>query len=173
MAAVDSASGAVTVDGLLAGLPGLRFDSTASQTTLAEAAEQILSSRGADEKLSRISRAALRHSGEITHESADTEAKTTSKEPIVASQADSSSRTADFAGPTHILINSQAYSIVNQSPESQGFGLVIEDGGVKVAADFRNQVNVLSTESSFDLLQAGCRLYRNDGTEALLIRVEG
>lgn len=173
MAAVDSASGAVTVDGLLAGLPGLRFDSTASQTTLAEAAEQILSSRGADEKLSRISRSALRHSGEITHESADTEAKTTSKEPIVASQADSSSRAADFAGPTHILINSRAYSIVNQSAESQGFGLVIEDGTVKVAADFRNQVNVLSTESSFDRLQAGCRLYRKDGTEALLIRVQG
>jgi hypothetical protein len=50
---------------------------------------------------------------------------------------------------------------------------MIEGGTVKVAADFRNQVNVLSTESSFDRLQAGCRLYRNDGTEALLIRVEG
>jgi hypothetical protein len=173
MAAVDSASGTVTVDGLLAGLPGLRFDSTASQTTLAEAAEQILSTRGADEKLSRISRSALRHSGEITHESAITEAKTTPKEPMTAEKADSSSPAADFAGPTHILINSRAYSIINQSPESQGFGLMIEDGRVRVAEDSRSQINVLSTESTYDQLHAGCRLYRNDGTEALLIRVEG
>ena len=44
---------------------------------------------------------------------------------------------------------------------------------VQVAGDFRSQVNVLSTESSYDKLHAGCRLYRNDGTEALLIRVDG
>ena len=40
MTAVEGASGAVSVDGLLAGLPGAVFDSTASLTTLVEAAER-------------------------------------------------------------------------------------------------------------------------------------
>ena len=173
MAAVDGASGAVSVDGLFAGLPGVRFDSTATHQSLAETAEQILSTRASDEKLSRISRAELRHPSGIKHEGSDVEAKTTSREPQVTARADSTAPAADVAGPTHVLINSRAYSIVNHSADAQGFGLMIEGGTVKVAADFRNQVNVLSTESSFDRLQAGCRLYRNDGTEALLIRVEG
>ena len=69
-------------------------------------------------------------------------------------------------------INSRAYSIADQNTEAQGFGLVIEGDKVQVAEDFRSQVNVLSTESSHDQLHVGCRLYRNDGTEALLIRVE-
>ncbi|MEK9528690.1 MAG: hypothetical protein VW491_07225, partial [Gammaproteobacteria bacterium] len=82
-------------------------------------------------------------------------------------------RGADFAGPTHILINSRAYSILGQSNEAQGFGLIVEGDKVQVAEGFRSQVSVLSTESSHERLNAGCRLYRSDGTEALLIRVEG
>ena len=175
MTAVEGASGAVSVDGLLAGLPGAVFDSTASLTTLVEAAEQILGSRAADAELSRISRAKLEHPQEAENPSSKANARKVSKEPDeTARNANSTAApVADFTGPTHILIHSRAYSIVNQSAEAQGFGLIIEDDMVQVAGDFRSQVNVLSTESSYDKLHAGCRLYRNDGTEALLIRVDG
>ena len=175
MAAVAGASGAVSVDGLLAGLPGALFDSTASPTKLAEAAEQILDSRAPDAELSRISRAKLEHPQEAENPSSKANAKKVSKEPDETARTENSttSPAAEVAGPTHILINSRAYSIANQSAETQGFGLIIEGDTVKVAEDFRSQVNVLSTESSHDQLCAGCRLYRNDGTEALLIRVEG
>ena len=175
MTAVEGASGAVSVDGLLAGLPGAVFDSTASLTTLVEAAEQILGSRAADAELSRISRAKLEHPQEAENPSSKANVKEVSKAPEETARTDknASAPAADFTGPTHILIHSRAYSIVNQSAEAQGFGLIIEDDMVQVAEDFRSQVNVLSTESSYDKLHAGCRLYRNDGTEALLIRVDG
>jgi hypothetical protein len=175
MAAVKGASGAVSVDGLLAGLPGVRFDSTSSQTTLAKAAKLILDNQPPEAELSRISRAKVENPWDAetlspeagvtaVHETTDSAARTRVGNAMSAS---------DFAGPTHILINSRAYSIVSKSTEAQDFGLIIEGGTVQVAQDYRSQVNVLSTESSYDQLLAGCRLYRNDGTEALLIRVEG
>ena len=101
--------------------------------------------------------------------------KEVSQEPEQTARNDNSTAApvADFAGPTHILINSRAYSIADQSAEAQGFGLITEGEQVQVAEYFRSQVNVLSTESSYHQLHVGCRLYRNDGTEALLIRVEG
>ena len=175
MAAVEGASGAVSVDELLAGLPGVLFDSTASQLTLAEAAERILNTRPPDAELSRISRAKVEHPQEAENPPSEANVEDVSKEPEETSRTDNSNAApaSDFAGPTHILINSRAYSIANQSAEAQGFGLIVEDDRVRVARDFRSQVNVLSTESSHDQLHAGCRLYRNDGTEALLIRVEG
>ena len=175
MAAVEGASGAVSVDELLAGLPGVLFDSTASQLTLAEAAERILNTRTPDAELSRISRAKVEHPQEAENPPSEANVEDVSKEPEETSRTDNSNAApaSDFAGPTHILINSRAYSIANQSAEAQGFGLIVEDDRVRVAEDFRSQVNVLSTESSHDQLHAGCRLYRNDGTEALLIRVEG
>ena len=175
MAAVEGASGAVSVDELLAGLPGVLFDSTASQLTLAEAAERILNTRTPDAELSRISRAKVEHPQEAENPPSEANVEDVSKEPEETSRTDNSNAApaSDFAGPTHILINSRAYSIANQSAEAQGFGLIVEDDRVRVAEDFRRQVNVLSTESSHDQLHAGCRLYRNDGTEALLIRVEG
>ena len=175
MAAVEGASGAVSVDGLLARLPGIRFDSTASQTTLAEAAEQILSSRAPDAELSRISRTTVRHPQEVEDSSSEADVTAVSKAPeaMVRSDDSAAAPAEDVARPTHILINSRAYSIADQSAEAQGFGLMIDSETVQVAENSRNQVNVLSTESSYDRLYAGCRLYRNDGTEALLIRVEG
>ncbi len=175
MAALEGASGAVSVDELLAGLPGVLFDSTASQLTLAETAEQILNTRTPDAELSRISRAKVEHPQEAENPPSEANVEDVSKEPEETSRTDNSnaSPASDFAGPTHILINSRAYSIANQSAEAKGFGLIIAGDTVQVAEDFRRQVNVLSTESSHDQLHAGCRLYRNDGTEALLIRVEG
>ena len=175
MAAVEGASGAVSVDGLLAGLPGAVFDSTVSLTTLAETAELILNSRAPDAELSRISRAKVENRQEAENPSSEANVVEVSREPEETARTENSIAplAADFAGPTHILINSLAYSITNQSAEAQGFGLIIEGDTIQVAEDFRSQVNVLSTESSYDQLHAGCRLYRNDGTEALLIRVEG
>ena len=175
MTAVEGASGAVSVDGLLAGLPGAVFDSTASLTTLAEAAEQILGSRAADAELSRISRTKVEDPQQAENPPSEANVKEVSKEPDETARTEKSiaSPAADVAGPTHILINSRAYSIANQSTEAKGFGLITEGDQVQVAEDFRSQVNVLSTESSYDQLHVGCRLYRNDGTEALLIRVEG
>ena len=175
MAAVEGASGAVSVDELLAGLPGVLFDSTASQLTLAEAAERILNTRTPDAELSRISRAKVEHPQEAENPPSEANVEDVSKEPEETSRTDNSNAApaSDFAGPTHILINSRAYSIANQSAEAKGFGLIIAGDTVQVAEDSRRQVNVLSTESSHDQLHAGCRLYRNDGTEALLIRVEG
>ena len=175
MTAVEGASGAVSVDGLLAGLPGAVFDSTASLTTLAEAAEQILGSRAADAELSRISRTKVEDPQQAENPPSEANVKEVSKEPDETARTEKSiaSPAADVAGPTHILINSRAYSIANQSTEAKGFGLITEGNQVQVAEDFRSQVNVLSTESSYDQLHVGCRLYRNDGTEALLIRVEG
>ena len=175
MAAVEGASGAVSVDELLAGLPGVLFDSTASQLTLAEAAERILNTRPPDAELSRISRAKVEHPQEAENPPSEANVEDVSKEPEETSRTDNSNAApaSDFAGPTHILINSRAYSIANQSAEAKGFGLIIAGDTVQVAEDLRRQVNVLSTESSHDQLHAGCRLYRNDGTEALLIRVEG
>ena len=175
MAAVEGASGAISVDGLLAGLPGVRFDSTASATTLAETAELILNSRAADAELSRISRARVENQQEAENPSSEANVREGSKEPEEAARTDHSTAApaADYAGPTHILIDSRAYLIGDQSTEAKGFGLVIEGDKVQVAEDFRSQVNVLSTESNYDQLHVGCRLYRNDGTEALLIHVEG
>ena len=175
MAAVEGASGAVSVDGLLAGLPGAVFDSTVSLTTLAETAELILNSRAPDAELSRISRAKVEHPQQAENPSSEANVGEVSREPEETARTENSIAplAADFAGPTHILINSLAYSITNQSAEAQGFGLIIEGDTIQVSEDFRSQVNVLSTESSYDQLHAGCRLYRNDGTEALLIRVEG
>ena len=175
MAAVEGASGAVSVDGLLAGLPGAVFDSTASLTTLAETAELILNSRAPDAELSRISRTKVEDPQQAENPPSEANMGEVSREPEETARTENSiaSPAADVAGPTHILINSRAYSIADQSAEAQGFGLVIEGYKVQVAEDFRSQVNVLSTESSHDQLHVGCRLYRNDGTEALLIRVEG
>ena len=175
MMAVKGASGAVSVDGLLAGLPGALFDSTASPTTLAEAAEQILGSRAPDAELSRISRVHLDHPQQVGTLSSEANVQEVSKELEETAHTDNYTATpaADFAGPTHILIDSRAYSIANQSAEVQGFGLILEGDTVQVAKNFRGQVNVLSTDSSHTQLHAGCRLYRNDGIEALLIRVEG
>lgn len=175
MTAVDGASGAVSVDGLFAGLPGVRFDSTASQTTLAQAAQLILNNRPPDEELSRISRVKVKQREEAESLSPETDVTAASKTPEATARANNSTlRPAEgSAEPTHILINSRAYSIVKQSTEAQEFGLMVAGNTVQVAENFRNQVNVLSTESSYDRLHAGCRLYRNDGTEALLIRVEG
>lgn len=175
MAAVEDASGAVSVDGLLAGLPGAVFDSTVSLTTLTETAELILNSRAPDAELSRISRAKVENRQEAENPSSEANVGEVSREPEETARTENSiaSPAADFAGPTHILINSRAYSIADQSAEAQGFGLITEGDQVQVAEDFRSQVNVLSTESSHDQLHVGCRLYRNDGTEALLIRVEG
>lgn len=175
MAAIEGASGAVSVDGLLAGLPGAVFDSTASLTTLAEAAEQILGSRAADAELSRISHTKVKDPQKAENPSPEANVGEVSREPEETARTEKSiaSPAANVAGPTHILINSRAYSIANQSTEAKGFGLITEGDQVQVAEDFRSQVNVLSTESSHDQLHVGCRLYRNDGTEALLIRVEG
>ena len=175
MAAVEGASGTVSVDGLLAGLPGVRFDSTASATTLAETAELILISRAADTELSRINRAKVEHPQRAEKSSSEANLAEVSKESEETARTDKSTvaPATDHARPTHILINSRAHSIVKQSAEAQGFGLIIEGDRVQVAEDSRNQINVLSTESSHDQLLAGCRLYRSDGTEALLIRVEG
>ena len=175
MAAVEGASGAISVDGLLAGLPGAVFDTTVSLTTLAETAELILNSRAADAELSRISRAKVENQQEAENPSSEANVREGSKEPEEAARTDHSTAApaADFAGPTQILINSRAHSIADQSAEAQGFGLITEGDQVQVAEDFRSQVNVLSTESSHDQLHVGCRLYRNDGTEALLIHVEG
>ena len=175
MAAVEGTLGAISVDELLAGLPGIAFDSTASQPRLAEAAEEILGSRAPDAELSRISRANIEHTQQAENPPSEANVEDVSKEPKETSRTDNSNAApaTDFAGPTHILINSRAYSIANQSAEAKGFGLIIAGDTVQVAEDFRRQVNVLSTESSHDQLHAGCRLYRNDGTEALLIRVEG
>ena len=175
MAAVEGASGAVSVDGLLAGLPGAVFDSTASATRLAEAAQHILSSRAPDAELSRISRAKVENRQEAENPSSEGNVKEVSQEPEETAHTDNSTAApvADVAGPTHILINSRAYSIADQTAEAQDFGLNIEGDQVQVAEGFRSQVSVLSTESSHERLNAGCRLYRSDGTEALLIRVEG
>ncbi len=133
MTAVEGASGAVSVDGLLAGLPGVLFDSTASQLTLAEAAEQILSSRAPDAELSRISRTEVEHPQEAENVPFEATVEEVSKEPEETARTDknASAPSADHAGPTHILINSRAYSIANQSAEAQGFGLIIEGDKVQ------------------------------------------
>ena len=126
MTAVEGASGAVSVDGLLAGLPGAVFDSTASLTTLAEAAEQILGSRAADAELSRISRTKVEDPQQAENPPSEANVKEVSKEPDETARTEKSiaSPAADVAGPTHILINSRAYSIANQSTEAKGFGLI-------------------------------------------------
>ena len=175
MSAVEGMSGAISVDSLLAGLPGVRFDNTADPAALAQAAEQILTGLPPDEALARISSAKLKHPSNIGDVASKSETVQASQqfEGSVRAVEHVPERGADFAGPTHILINSRAYSILGQSNEAQGFGLIVEGDKVQVAEGFRSQVSVLSTESSHERLNAGCRLYRSDGTEALLIRVEG
>ncbi len=174
MAAVQGNPGAVSVDGLLGGLPGVSFDSTASQTTLSEAAEQILRVRAPDAELSRISHAQVKHSSVIESQGATVEPVETARGPMAKARSNDSvvAPTGNLTGPTHILIDAQAYSIATQSAEAQAFGLVVEGDRVQVAETFRDQVNVLSVASSHEQLQTGCRLYRNDGTEGLLIRVD-
>ena len=90
MTAVEGASGAVSVDGLLAGLPGAVFDSTASLTTLVEAAEQILGSRAADAELSRISRAKVENRQEAENPSSEANVKEVSQEPEQTARNDNS-----------------------------------------------------------------------------------
>lgn len=175
MAAVEGTTGAISVDGLLVGLPGVRFDSTAAHMTLAEVAEQILSSRPPDSEVSRISSAKVQQPSAVEAAASKVKVTEVSKAPQPTSQNNYSGPllATDFTGPTHVLIDSHAYSIASQSEEAPEFGLILEGGRVRVAEDFRSRVNVLSTESSHDQLHVGCRLYRSDGTEALLIRVEG
>lgn len=165
MAAVKGISDSVSVDKLLASLPGIQFDSTATQTNLAQAADRILNDRDADSPLSRIASATVKDTL-VANEVREPEKNTTSSEASAPAHE-------TFEGPTHVLINSRAYSIFTQSLEARAFGLIVEGDRVRVAEDFQSEVNVLSTESTFEQLHAGCRLYRNDGTEALLIRVEG
>ena len=166
MTAVESAPGALSVDGLLANFPGIQFDYAADLESLTKASDHILSARGTDAPLSRISST-----------NAPSQEVDVSEPPELRDSTHSSpggtEPALDSTVPTHILINSQAYSIATPRSEAQGFGLIIEGERVQIAEDFRGQVNVLSTESSYDQLLVGCRLYRNDGTEALLIRVEG
>ena len=165
MTAVESAPGALSVDGLLANLPGIRFDYAADLQSLTKASDHILSTRGTDAPLSRISSTNAPSQEVDVSESPELRESTHSSpggtEPAL-----------DSTVPTHILINSQAYSITNQSRESQAFGLIAGPDRVYVSDAFRNRVNVLSTQSSHEQLYAGCRLYRDDGFEALLIRVE-
>jgi hypothetical protein len=165
MTAVESAPGALSVDGLLANLPGIRFDYAADLQSLTKASDHILSTRGTDAPLSRIS--STNAPSQEVDVSESPELRESTHRPDASNEP-----TLDSTVPTHILINSQAYSITNQSPESQAFGLIAGPDRVHVSDAFRNRVNVLSTQSSHEQLHAGCRLYRDDGFEALLIRVE-
>ena len=166
MTAVESAPGALNVDGLLANLPGIQFDYAADPQSLTNASDHILSARGTDAPLSRIS-STNAPSQEVDDVSESPELRESTHRPDASNEPPLHSTV-----PTHILINSQAYSITNQSPESQAFGLIAGPDRVYVSDAFRNRVNVLSTQSSHEQLYAGCRLYRDDGFEALLIRVE-
>jgi hypothetical protein len=165
MTAVESAPGALSVDALLANLPGIRFDGAADLESLTKASDHILSTRGTDAPLSRINSINAPLKGVDVSE--PPELRESTRSPDAGTES-----TLDATVPTHILINSQAYSIINQSPESQAFGLIASPDRVHVSDAFRNRVNVLSTQSSHEQLHAGCRLYRDDGFEALLIRVE-
>jgi hypothetical protein len=165
MTAVESAPGALSVDALLANLPGIRFDGAADLESLTKASDHILSTRGTDAPLSRINSINAPLKGVDVSEPPELRESTRSPDAGTESMLDATV-------PTHILINSQAYSIINQSPESQAFGLIASPDRVHVSDAFRNRVNVLSTQSSHEQLHAGCRLYRDDGFEALLIRVE-
>ena len=165
MTAVENAPGALSVDGLLANLPGIRFDGAAYLESLTKASYHILSTRGTDSPLSRINSINAPLKGVDVSE--PPELRESTRSPDAGTES-----TLDATVPTHILINSQAYSIINQSPESQAFGLIASPDRVHVSDAFRNRVNVLSTQSSHEQLHAGCRLYRDDGFEALLIRVE-
>lgn len=165
MAAVTGTSGVVSVDSLLTSLPGVRYDSTADQTELIRVAEAVISERDASSPLSRISTAKVADTLASTSDISESEEKI----GITDAPLDAQPKTSE---PTHILINSEAFSILDQSTQAQSFGLVANGHDIQVADEYRNQVSVLSTESTYEKLRTGCRLYRNDGTEALLIRVE-
>jgi hypothetical protein len=163
--AVDTDGKSISIDASLSVFPGMTFDSVTTQASLTEAASAILDGTTAQAPLSRITSCAL--SPEVSPELAPIQQpRSQTRFP------DLDARARQHSPPTHLLIDTTAHAIEGRESVSFEFGVVSQNGVVCIDDHFKDRINVLSVSGSHDQLTTGSRLYRDDGKEALLIRVE-
>jgi hypothetical protein len=163
--AVDTDGKSISIDASLSVFPGMTFDSVTTQASLTEAASAILDGTTAQAPLSRITSCAL--SPEVSPE------PTPIQQPRSQTRfPDLDARARQHSPPTHLLIDTTAHAIEGRESVSFEFGVVSQNGVVCIDDHFKDRINVLSVSGSHDQLTTGSRLYRDDGKEALLIRVE-
>ena len=163
--AVDTDGKSISIDASLSVFPGMTFDSVTTQASLTEAASAILDGTTAQAPLSRITSCAL--SPEVSPEPAPIQQpRSQTRFP------DLDARARQHSPPTHLLIDTTAHAIEGRESVSFEFGVVSQNGVVCIDDHFKDRINVLSVSGSHDQLTTGSRLYRDDGKEALLIRVE-
>ena len=163
--AVDTDGKSISIDASLSVFPGMIFDSVTTQASLTEAASAILDGTTAQAPLSRITSCAL--SPEVSPEPAPIQQpRSQTRFP------DLDARARQHSPPTHLLIDTTAHAIEGRESVSFEFGVVSQNGVVCIDDHFKDRINVLSVSGSHDQLTTGSRLYRDDGKEALLIRVE-
>jgi hypothetical protein len=162
---VNTGGKSISIDASLSVFPGMVFDSVTTQESLTDAARTVLSGTTAQVSLSRITSCAL--STEV------------SPEPSVVQQPRAQTRSPDLDArarqhctPTHLLIDATAHAIEGRESVSFEFGVISQNGVVCIDGPFKDRINVLSVSGSHAQLTTGSRLYRDDGQEAVLIRVE-
>ena len=163
--AVNTDGKSISIDASLSVFPGMVFDSVTTQESLTDAARTVLSGTTAQAPLSRITSCAL--STEV------------SPEPSLVQQPRAQTRSPDLdararqhSTPTHLLIDATAHAIEGRESVSFEFGVISQNGVVCIDGSFKDRINVLSVSGSHAQLTTGSRLYRDDGQEAVLIRVE-
>ena len=163
--AVNTDGKSSSIDASLSVFPGMTFDSVTTKASRTEAASAILDGTTAQAPLSRITSCAL--SPEVSPEPAPIQQpRSQTRFP------DLDARARQHSPPTHLLIDTTAHAIEGRESVSFEFGVVSQNGVVCIDDHFKDRINVLSVSGSHDQLTTGSRLYRDDGKEAVLIRVE-
>ena len=163
--AVNIEGKSISIDATLSVFPGMVFDSVTTQESLTEAARAVLNGTTAQAPLSRIT--SCRLSTEARPERSPLQQPRTQTQ---SSDLDASSE--QHKAPTHLLIDATAHAIEGRESVAFEFGAVSQNGVVRIDGSFKERINVLSVSGSHDQLTTGSRLYRDDGKEAVLIRVE-
>ena len=163
--AVNTDGRYISIDASLSVFPGIVFNSVTTQESLTEAASAVLSGTTAQAPLSRITSCAL--STDVRPEPSRIQQPRTQTR-----SSDLDTATGQHNPPTHLLIDATAHAIEDRESVSFEFGVVLQNDVVCIDGAFKDRINVLSVSGSHDQLTTGSRLYRDDGKEAVLIRVE-
>lgn len=162
------------IDEPLLMIPGVDAQNPAvTTTTLANAAREIVDQLPSNDKgLIRI--ASLAASTAKSRGIADT-ASQSDPEPARETADTAATETpndepADADLPTHLLIGHRAVALA--SDEAVAFGVEQLADGAVISLSMRDRIKVLSLRGSYEQLYSGCRLYRDDGVEAMLIHIE-
>ena len=155
-------------------IPGVDAQNPAvTTTTLANAAREIVDQLPSNDKgLIRIASLAA-----STAKSAGIADTASQSNPAPARETADTAGTvtpnhepADADLPTHLLIGHRAVALA--SDEAVSFGVEQLADGAVISLSMRDRIKVLSLRGSYEQLYSGCRLYRDDGVEAMLIHIE-